>query len=1015
MKKKQKEQTKVKLPPIQEIYNRIIWDKRLNKKAFIIGFTDRMSRTGVREKPLIEWNTGEIEIPWHRIQYIRCGDTKLWDRQQRIDRFASDQFPTEAWARDLDEDKKDDDSFFLPKQIYEFTANVWKPFGHEVGNNVTESLRIVTWNVLSDTHEKELIKTHLRIPAIIAQLKQTEADIIVVQEATVPLLHALMREHWVKQMYISESREGKNIEPQGIIILAKYPFTLSEYTYSPQKKFLVGHWIFHHQSFHVAALHLTSNRSDNAIRTREKQLQAIMDYLQNLPGDTLLAGDFNAREEDIFLYATEHGFEDIWPRLHPNDPGYTFDPVNNYIAKKMTVSGYPGRFDRIFVKSARKEWKSEKAELFARQPIPDTEGKCFPSDHFALLSVLTYRKPTSAPSSVPDTLLEKIQTVHPTYHSAIVVIPDGQVWPAIQHLRKRYDRNYRRWMPHITLIYGFVPEELLEAAAQLISDVVKDLEAFTITLTAPGTFIQRASTTGWIQPVAETEEALHTLQAAIQRLFPTCNEQSSKAAGFHPHLTIGQFASEEDANKVLAGWKPVAFNASSVALISRKGKQPFEVRYKVHLKTGIVETAGATSPPDISSELKQLLDKLHPALSTSEKKTRAMLIGLVREACSNVLGYDVTLDLFGSSRLDIATPQSDIDLICLIPHALPRLQFLEEVKGRLTPTYGQARLVTDVQVPALKLTIDSISIDLLAVSHPFFPAPFRTIKEEDQMYYDQGSWQTLVGCMEADYMLRMAGNILPEDTFRAYIRAVRAWANARKITGNGFGYVGNFSWAVLATWACCTYQPVSDTVSVDDLLVHFFHQVSKHSWPEPVGLNEEGEIFHAHEKRDWMPILTSIKPRSNSARNLTRSTFHVIREELTRAAEAGKSCLEKPAEFRGIYTPYQARPEAEGYICLTLETQNEPDLELCMGFLEGSLLSLLLNLEQKAELLLRPSSEFDRKGTSATLSIEIKGDPHQKKEEEIGKVMLEFEKAFYAWGEKPEKSELLLYLNKKKI
>ena len=374
MKKNQKEHSKVKLPPIQEIYNRIIWDKRLNKKAFIIGFTDRMSRAGLREKPLIEWNTGDIEIPWHRIQYIRCGDTKVWDRQQRIDLFASDRLPAEAWAEDLDYDKKDDDSFFLPKQVYAFTANAWKPFVHEVGNSVTESIRIVTYNVLSDEHEKELIKTHLRIPAIITQLKQTEADIVVLQEATVPLLHVLMQEHWVKQMYISEGREGKNIEPQGNIILARYPFTLSEYAYSPQKKFLVGHWIFHHQSFHVAALHLTSNRSDNAIVTREKQLQAVLDYLQSLPGDAVVAGDFNSREEDVFLSAASHGFEDIWPGLHPNDPGYTFDPRKNSIAQKMTVSGHPGRLDRILLKSASEVWKAEKAELFARQPIPGTKA-----------------------------------------------------------------------------------------------------------------------------------------------------------------------------------------------------------------------------------------------------------------------------------------------------------------------------------------------------------------------------------------------------------------------------------------------------------------------------------------------------------------------------------------------------------------------------------------------------------------------------------------------------------------
>ncbi len=42
----------------------------------------------------------------------------------------------------------------------------------------------------------------------------------------------------------------------------------------------------------------------------------------------------------------------------------------------------------------------------------------------------------------------------------------------------------------------------------------------------------------------------------------------------------------------------------------------------------------------------------------------------------------------------------------------------------------------------------------------------------------------------------------------------------------------------------------------------------------------------------------------------------------------------------------------------------------------------------------------------------MKGDLNQKKEAEIGKVMLEFKKKFYEWSEKPEKSKLLLYLNK---
>jgi poly(A) polymerase len=266
--------------------------------------------------------------------------------------------------------------------------------------------------------------------------------------------------------------------------------------------------------------------------------------------------------------------------------------------------------------------------------------------------------------------------------------------------------------------------------------------------------------------------------------------------------------------------------------------------------------------------------------------------------------------------------------------------------------------------------------------------------------------------MEADYIMRVAGDLLPVYAFMAYLRAVRAWANARKIAGNGFGYLSYFSWSILATWACRTYQPLSATVSVDELLVHFFQQASKHAWPEPIGLKEEDVIFPARAKRDWMPVLTSIRPRGNSARNLTQSTFYVIREELARAAEAGKRGLKNPAELCRVYTPYQAGKEAQARIWLTLEAQNEPDLECCAGFLEGSLLSLLLNLEQKAELFVRPFPELDRKGTAATLSLEIPGDLNQKNEEKIGSVLLDFTKQFDVWSEKPEKSKLFLYLEK---
>ena len=36
------------------------------------------------------------------------------------------------------------------------------------------------------------------------------------------------------------------------------------------------------------------------------------------------------------------------------------------------------------------------------------------------------------------------------YSSAVVIIPPKEIWESIQEIRKVYDRNINRWMPHIT-------------------------------------------------------------------------------------------------------------------------------------------------------------------------------------------------------------------------------------------------------------------------------------------------------------------------------------------------------------------------------------------------------------------------------------------------------------------------------------------------------------------------------------------------------------------------------------
>ncbi len=41
--------------------------------------------------------------------------------------------------------------------------------------------------------------------------------------------------------------------------------------------------------------------------------------------------------------------------------------------------------------------------------------------------------------------------------SAIIVSPPKDTWGPIQDIRLKFDKAYKRWMPHINLIYPFFP------------------------------------------------------------------------------------------------------------------------------------------------------------------------------------------------------------------------------------------------------------------------------------------------------------------------------------------------------------------------------------------------------------------------------------------------------------------------------------------------------------------------------------------------------------------------------
>lgn len=139
---------------------------------------------------------------------------------------------------------------------------------------------------------------------------------------------------------------------------------------------------------------------------RLSQVRYIVDRIQELapPSDStllpaVLLGDMNAEpDSDEMRYlrglSTQQGhsvfFADAWLYGGDGGPGYTFDRRNRFAAQAHEPSR---RLDYILVRGGEGRLRGEPREtrvVFAT-PIESSEGELWPSDHFGLVTDITFR------------------------------------------------------------------------------------------------------------------------------------------------------------------------------------------------------------------------------------------------------------------------------------------------------------------------------------------------------------------------------------------------------------------------------------------------------------------------------------------------------------------------------------------------------------------------------------------------------------------------------------------------
>ncbi|MFO8018044.1 MAG: 2'-5' RNA ligase family protein [Promethearchaeia archaeon] len=160
--------------------------------------------------------------------------------------------------------------------------------------------------------------------------------------------------------------------------------------------------------------------------------------------------------------------------------------------------------------------------------------------------------------------------------SAVVIIPPESVWNPIQNIRKKYDRQIRRWMPHINLMYPFVPRSKFDDITPRFKSKCQKLKHFEITLKKVNYFHHRRQNyTLWLDP--EPKNRILNLYKTFVDILPQFNDLDRFKGGYTPHLSIGQLRGKGRFKKVFSQiqrkWKPLNFKLEEIYFINRKQQQ----------------------------------------------------------------------------------------------------------------------------------------------------------------------------------------------------------------------------------------------------------------------------------------------------------------------------------------------------------------------------------------------------------------------------------------------------------
>ncbi|MFG2617471.1 poly(A) polymerase [Streptomyces sp. NPDC048507] len=917
----------------EQLYHQVRWDPRFDPARFTLGLLQRGAAP--KRVPLPSFVPGG-DIPWHRVLFVEADGELVWDRASGTDLIDTTRAGRVRQAPQLAP------PFFTARTPHAWDPSDgggWRPDRARTGGQPPDAVRLLTWNTLWDRYDAPLIATARRRPLLLAALAAADADVIALQEVEPALLAMLLAAPWVRDGYaLGTDPAGPDVAEHGLLILSRLPVReAGVHALRPHKALTAVTVDTAAGPLVVAATHLTSDHTPDGGARREAELARIQEGLAGVGAEVALLGDFNDGRSGAAGPAAALGLRDAWNEAHgPADDTPTFDPGVNPLAAVGSLSGRAARLDRILVRPSEGA-RVRRAALLGERPGP--QG-LFVSDHFGVEATVGYGPGAAGgPAGGPGGAEGPARLGVPaTARTAVAWPAPGD--PAVGELRRAYDPQVDRWPAHVNLLFGFVPESDFERALPLLAEAAAGVAPFTARLEGVHSFGRREDATLWLDPAAGKDGGApwRRLRRALADRFPGCR---GRAGEWTPHLTLGRSADPQRDLRAcaarLGGARRVP--VGSLAVLSRRGDGPMEVRATVALGTGEVRWtpgAPAEAAPAVPAGL---------AARVEERIAAALPGALVRVA--------------GSRRMGCALPDSDLDLVAVLPGAPDG----GAVRARLAaalPGAERLREVAGARVPGVRLRVSGLDVDLVLVG-------------ADARAEPDGPAAVALGALgDADAVREAVG--ADHAAFARLAREVKAWARARGLDGAPFGGLPGLAWAVLAAR---TVREAGD-LAPGALLLDFFGTWAAWDWTRPVALDPDDPRAAVVAGRSGLaPDPVTVLTPSAPVRSCTGQVGEGLRDLLVRELYGAWEALEAdPAGFGRLVSAPPLHRRHAAWAVVDVRAQAPAEFEARLGRARGRLRALLGALDgagcRDAHAWPRP---FERTGTTARYAIGLGSTP----------------------------------------